>query len=172
MVILGLGSNQGDRLAYLSAAVAQLRGLLSGMRLSRVVESEALLCPQSPAEWDMPFLNMAVSGETALAPQALLAELKAIERRLGRMDRGTWAPREIDIDILAMDDVVLAQDALTIPHPGLLQRDFALLPLIDVAPGWTYPDGVYKGQSAADIAAARQYSYNAGLIDKGRMVHG
>lgn len=172
MVILGLGSNMGDRQATLSAAVARLEKLLGEVRLSRLVESPALLRPGAPAEWDKPFLNMAVSGVTSLSPEALLAELKAIEKTLGRIDRGRWGPREIDIDILAMDDMVLTRDALTVPHPGLLERNFALLPLSEVAPDWVYPAGVYKGKPAVAIAAEKNYRYGATLIDRGRLIHG
>ncbi len=69
----------------------------------------------------------------------LLARVKAIERDLGRVSRCKWGPREIDIDILAMDDVTMDTPELTIPHRVLLERDFVLLPLADVAPDWRYP---------------------------------
>lgn len=159
MVILGLGSNKGDREAYLRQATGMLAGLLQGMNSSGVHETKALLPEGAPREWDMPFLNMAVAGETDLEPRALLKAIKAIEEQLGRKPAGKWAPREIDIDILAMDGTVLDTPSLAIPHPGLLNRDFALLPLVELAPDWEYPlPGKYQGWKAADIAADKGFA--------------
>jgi 2-amino-4-hydroxy-6-hydroxymethyldihydropteridine diphosphokinase len=109
------------------------------MVCSPVYESRALLPADAPPEWNMPFFNMAVCGETHLKPQALLGETQALEQRLGRTRRGHWGPREIDIDILAYDDVVLEEEALVIPHSELLRRDFALIPFADIAPEWVHP---------------------------------
>lgn len=118
----------------LDAAVAELAGLLGNMRVSTRYETAALLLPNSPPEWDIPFLNMAVAGECTLAPQALLLQLKEIEQKLGRRERGRWAPREVDLDILVYDDWNIREVNLIIPHPELLNRYFALAPLVDVAP--------------------------------------
>jgi 2-amino-4-hydroxy-6-hydroxymethyldihydropteridine diphosphokinase / dihydropteroate synthase len=170
MVILGLGSNTGDRLAHLSAAVRELSGLLSDMRLSRVLEAEALLKPGAPESWNQPFLNMAVAGNTALSPQALFMQVKEIEQRIGRVARGVWAPREIDIDILAMDGLVLETPDLTIPHRELLNRDFALLPLTELAPDWHYPIGPCQGKRAADIAREKDFALSACLKDTGMTI--
>jgi len=143
MVIIGLGSNIGERGAMLDVAVAELGRIITNMTISKRYETKALLLPGSPLEWDIPFLNMAVAGECALAPLALLAELKNLEQKMGRKDRGRWAPREIDLDILAYGDVAMDEDGLVIPHPELLNRFFVLAPLVDVAPDWQY-----KGKSA------------------------
>lgn len=152
MVILGLGGNKGDRKAYLDRAVALLADAVTDMRLSPVYETPAMLPEGAPAEWDVPFLNMAVAGETSLSPRELLITAKAIEKKLGRVAGEKWGPREIDIDILAMDDVVIDEPDFSVPHKGLLDRDFALLPLADIAPEWIYPYGVYSGWKSADIA--------------------
>lgn len=151
LLILGLGSNIGDRAAHLAAAQAELRAILAAPRASRAYESRAVLPEGAPAEWDMPYLNMAVAGECELAPQEVLQRVKAIEQSLGREHRGYWGPREIDVDILAFGDIVLEGPELTIPHRELLKRDFALLPLCDVAPEWRYPTGEYRGKTAAEI---------------------
>ena len=157
-VILGLGSNIGDRMAHLRAARDVLASILDELKASPVYLSPALLPPGAPQEWDIPFYNMAISGSTDLAPEVLLDELKNVELQLGREFRGIWGPREIDIDILAMDDVLVNSSSLCIPHKGLLERDFALLPLVQLAPGWLYPaGGQYRGQRAADICAAKNY---------------
>ena len=148
MVIIGLGSNVGERDAMLSAAVGELGRLLGNIRESKRIETPALLLPNSPPEWDIPFLNMAVAGDCVLAPQALLIELKAIEQKLGRQDRGRWAPREIDLDILAIDDLEIHEVNLIVPHPELLSRYFALAPLVDVA-----PEMVIAGKAAREWLA-------------------
>lgn len=153
-VILGLGSNSGDREDYLRQATGLLSGLLAGMRASAVHETKALLPEGAPKEWDKPFLNMAVLGKTEMPPRQMLTALKAIEEKIGRKPSGKWGPREIDIDILAMGDVVMDTPSLSIPHPELLNRDFALLPLVELAPQWVYPgSGKYHGWKSSDIAA-------------------
>ena len=153
MIILGLGSNWGDKQEYLQKAVDELALILSHLNISSTYEMPALLPEGAPAEWNIPFLNRAVSGETKLNPQDLLKEIKKIEQQLGRIDRGHWGPREIDIDILAYDDEVIDEPDLKIPHRGLLERDFALLPLVELAPDWVYPVvGPYFGKTAHDLA--------------------
>lgn len=172
MVILGLGSNKGDRGAFLRAAVVLLAGVLTNLRASPVYESQALLPKNARSEWDRLFLNMAVCGDTSLAPEALLMEVKAMERHLGRRPAMAWSPREIDIDILAMDATVLRTASLSIPHQELLNRDFALLPLVDLAPDWRYPaPGPDFGRRAADIAAARRFTCGRSLWKINMDVH-
>lgn len=134
MVVIGLGSNVGNRGAMLDAAVEALGSVLTNMRVSSRIETPALLLPHSPSEWNSPFLNMAVAGECALSPRELLTFLKHLEIKLGRKNRGKWAPREIDLDILVYDDVIINEPDLVIPHPELLKRDFALKPMIEIAP--------------------------------------
>lgn len=141
MVILGLGSNIGDKLAHLRQALTALRSLstLTVEQVSPVYISNALLPDNAPADWDKPHLNCALRCQTSLTPQALLAELKKIELALGRMDHARWSPRVIDIDILAWDALEITTNTLQIPHKQLLDRPFALWPLADVAPFWIYP---------------------------------
>ena len=138
MVVIGAGTNLGDRAHRLRRAVSLLSlgpdPVLRDVRVSRVYGSPALLPEGAPRSWDLPFLNLAVSGRTALAPRELLAELKAIEARMGRAPSERWAPRAIDLDILAWEGVALDEPGLSIPHPGLTARPFALLPLVDLAP--------------------------------------
>jgi len=145
MIVIGLGSNVGERGAMLDAALAELGRILENMNISGRYETTALLLPDSPLEWNIPFLNMAASGETSLKPQDLLAELKHIEQKLGRVDRGRWAPREIDLDILAYGDVEMNTPELTIPHAALFDRYFALAPFAEVAPNW-----IYKNRTARE----------------------
>ena len=139
MVILGLGSNLGNRAIHLKRAISRLsRGcgaVLHGVRLSRIYKSPALTPTGAPAAWDLPYLNCALSGETTLEPGALLRHVQEIERSLGRQDHERWAPRVIDIDILWWTGLEVRSDDLTIPHPEILRRLFVLEPLRDLIPG-------------------------------------
>ena len=133
---LSLGTNLGDRLANLRAALDALRagGKVHVRARSRVYETPAWGYEAQPA-----FLNMAVKAETGLAPQALLAYLKELERQLGRTPTFRWGPRLIDIDILFYDDLVLKAPDLVIPHPQLQERAFVLVPLAEIAPDLLHP---------------------------------
>ena len=140
-IALGIGSNMGDRRAQLKRAVDVLaqaeKPILSDIRM-------------------LPFYNMVITGRTPLSPAALLNELKRLEQRLGRVLRGHWAPREIDLDILAYDEVVMQTPALVIPHASLIERPFALLPLAHLWPNWRYPvPGPLHGVPLRAIAERR-----------------
>ena len=155
MIILGLGSNFGNREGYLQQAVNILnQNILAAMEVSSIYESMPVLKEGSPIEWNnLQYLNMAVRGESHLSPSDLLKKIKMIENQIGRQSRGTWAPREIDIDILAYDDLFINNDELTIPHAHLYKRPFALLPLTELAPNWQCPvGGAFKGKTAYDIS--------------------
>lgn len=138
-IILGLGSNKGNRHANLASAVSAIGEFASHISCSLIYESRALLPPDAPADWNMDFLNMALSCETSLLPRELLRKIKEIEKYTGRTPSGYWGPREIDIDILAYADVTVNEPDLIIPHPFLLERDFALIPFAEIAPDWIYP---------------------------------
>lgn len=164
MIILALGSNMGDRQVFLRKAVEALGLILRDMRCSPVYESQALLPSGAPENWNLPFLNLVVSGQSALNPQQLLTEVKAIEQQLGRIARGNWGPREIDIDIIAIGELTQDTPELCIPHAQMLERDFVLIPLLDIAPNWRYPrHGVYKDLSIAEIISAKGYLGGAHL---------
>lgn len=144
MVVLGLGSNLGHREVHLKRALNLLTrsgdAPLADTTLSRVYESPALVPNGAPQSWDRPFLNCALMGQTRLDPPALLAAIKRIEATLGRADDARWAPRLIDIDILWWPGMERSSSVLTIPHPELHRRPFALRPLAELA-----PDGVLNG---------------------------
>lgn len=154
-VILGLGSNVGDRAAFLTQAVERLKVSVHNIVLSNIYHSPALLPQGAPDSWNLPYLNMAVAGETAISPEQMLVTVKAIEQAMGRGVHGVWGPREIDIDILAMGDTTMQTAPLTIPHPELLAREFALRPLAEVAHAWRYPvPGPYFGDRADELVDA------------------
>jgi len=145
-VYLALGSNLGDRLANLEAAIARLAPAVAVTARSRVYETAPMYVTDQPA-----FLNMAVRGETGLAPGSLLAHLKAVEAELGRRSGGVrFGPREVDLDILLYGDAVLATPALEVPHPRMVERAFVLRPLADVAAQLRHP---VLGRSIAALLA-------------------
>jgi 2-amino-4-hydroxy-6-hydroxymethyldihydropteridine diphosphokinase len=131
---LGLGSNLGDREAHLAAALDRLAGAGRVAAVSALYETAPLYEPAQP-----PFLNAACRLATALAPAALLEALQAIERAVGRRATYRYGPREVDLDILLYDDLVVDAPGLVIPHPGLAERAFALAPLAELAPDLAHP---------------------------------
>jgi 2-amino-4-hydroxy-6-hydroxymethyldihydropteridine diphosphokinase len=144
--VIGMGSNLGDRLALLRAAAAQVASLGSLVSRSGVYENPAL-GPQQPD-----FLNAAVRLRAELSAHELLNALLAIELALGRTrGRERWAPRFIDLDLLWMQGVTIDEPGLTVPHPRLIERSFALVPLLDVAPDATDPR---SGRRYDDVARA------------------
>jgi 2-amino-4-hydroxy-6-hydroxymethyldihydropteridine diphosphokinase len=139
MILLGLGSNIGDRLKHLREAVARLKqdDMLTSVRYSAIYESDAMIDDQAPASWNMPFLNMVVAGKSRLKAYGILDKVKQIEREMGRQPtHERWAPRPIDIDILLVDSQRIDEERLTVPHPGILQRAFVFEPLAELLPDW------------------------------------
>ena len=172
-IILGLGSNVGDRAANLQTAIGGIKGFVEGVQLSAVLESAALLPEGAPKEWDVSFLNMAVMAECRLAPAQLLTQVKQLETTIGRVKHGHWSPREIDIDILAYGEEVHILNNLQIPHPYLLERDFALLPFAELWPEWKNPaEGEYQGWFARDIAADKNFGFSDALKLAEVVLHG
>ncbi len=146
-ICLALGSNLGDRLAYLQAAKEALAPYVAITALSGVYET-------SPAyETDQPhFLNAALRGATTLAPTALLYTLKNIELEIGRAPTFRYGPRVIDIDIIFYGDARIHTPELTIPHALMAERDFVLKPLLDIAADWIHPvSGKTVGQLLEEL---------------------
>jgi 2-amino-4-hydroxy-6-hydroxymethyldihydropteridine diphosphokinase len=127
-VVVGLGSNLGARTAYLVAAVELLatHPAITVAARSCLVATPALTQPQPD------FLNAAVRLHTALSPDALLDVLLDVERALGRERRERWGARTVDLDILCIRNETIDSARLSVPHPGLLARAFALFPLLAV----------------------------------------
>lgn len=129
-VLLSLGSNVGDSLENLVQAVCLLEK--KGIRICKV-SGIYVTEPIGYVEQD-DFLNMAVQGETALGPQALLERCQEIEYALGRVRKIHGGPRTIDIDILLFGQTRIREDRLIIPHPKMGERAFVLVPLREIAP--------------------------------------
>ncbi len=128
---ISLGSNLGDREATIRAAVAALPGVVA---VSELRETEPVGVVVQP-----PFLNGVARLETELSARELLAALLAVERQLGRERRERWGPRTIDLDLLLYGSETLEEPGLTVPHPRLHERRFALEPLAELDPSLVVP---------------------------------
>lgn len=133
-VVLGLGSNVGDRVRNLERALEALRREIRIERISSIYETEPVGVKDQP--W---FLNLVCVGATRLKPKSLLKLSQETEAGLGRQRGRRHGPRTVDIDILAHDELVIDEPELKVPHPGLAERAFVLEPLVEIAPGWRHP---------------------------------
>jgi len=133
---LSMGSNLGDRLRYLKKAIEKIgeSKRISVINISSIYETEPVGNENQPR-----FLNLVIEVQTSLDPLPLLERLLAIEKEMGRKREDRWGPRNIDIDILIYDDLVMESDQLTIPHPRMHQRKFVLVPLAEIAPQTLHP---------------------------------
>jgi 2-amino-4-hydroxy-6-hydroxymethyldihydropteridine diphosphokinase len=128
-VYIALGSNVGDSEKQIEQATSLLAEHLNNIQRTELYRSRAVGYTDQPD-----FVNTAVSGETTLTPEELLAFTQEIEQQIGRVQRFRWGPREIDIDVIFYDDLVQQTDQLTLPHPEFRKRDFVLKPLSDLNP--------------------------------------
>jgi 2-amino-4-hydroxy-6-hydroxymethyldihydropteridine diphosphokinase len=128
---IGLGSNLGDRQYNLYSAIDKIK-LLNFTRV-RKVSSFVSSAPEGGPAQGM-YLNGVMEIETDLTPYQLLSQLQAIETSLGRVRIEKCGPRTIDLDILLYGEYVLEEESLSIPHPRMLERDFVLQPLQEIAP--------------------------------------
>lgn len=126
MIIISLGSNLGNRFDNLRQAVNLIdQRCLRNIQYSIILETTAILPNYARTDWNKPFLNMIVGGETHLSPKELLNELKNIEREMGRpVEYEKWSPRIIDLDIVLYNDLVVDTIDLTIPHSEIKNRSF------------------------------------------------
>jgi len=156
-VYLALGSNTGDKKGFLKSALDRLNShpLMSLEAVSPVYET----LPYGVTGQDE-FLNMAAALVTDISPFELLVELKRIEKQTGRVERRRWYEREIDIDILLYDDLVLRTETLNIPHIELEKRDFFTVPLLDLEPGARSP---VSGIFLRDLQITLEKPYIKGL---------
>lgn len=126
--VVGLGANLGDRMATLRSAVLALGAHGVVQALSDLYETAAVGPPQPD------FLNAALLLESPLVPASMLRALLEVEQLHGRERRERWGPRTLDLDLLHSPALTLREPHLTLPHPELKRRAFALAPLLDVLP--------------------------------------
>jgi 2-amino-4-hydroxy-6-hydroxymethyldihydropteridine diphosphokinase len=134
LIYLSLGTNLGNRLENLKAAICALPPDVNPLVCSPVYQTPPWGFTDQPD-----FLNQVVRAETELSPGNLLKYLKQLEEELGRQATFRYGPRQIDLDILFYDDLAIDTPPLTIPHPRLAERAFVLVPLADLAPELRHP---------------------------------
>lgn len=137
-VYIALGANLADPLSTLKQAVQTLQQHpeLHHFKVSSFYRSK----PMGPQ--DQPdYVNAVAEFHTVLAPLTLLDELQAIEQQYGRQRLRHWGPRTLDLDLLLYDHQQIQEPRLTVPHPGLAERDFVVVPLAELAPQLQLPDG-------------------------------
>ncbi len=144
---LSLGSNIDDRIAYLAKAEEELINhvKIEVIKTSKIYETEPW--PQEDLNDEHPraekgqkwFLNQVIEIQTSLKPQELLEEVQIIEKKFGRTKKHHWGPREIDIDILLYNNQVIDSPELEIPHRHMADRQFVLIPLVEIAPDIKHP---------------------------------
>lgn len=145
-IYLALGSNLGDRRGNLAAALQRLREVMEISTISSIYETEPVGYLDQPR-----FLNIVCRGKTMLSAQELLKYAKDIEVAIGRQPTFRNGPRPIDIDIIFYDDLQIAQEDLTVPHPRMGERAFVLAPLAEIAPDLIDP---VSGKRAQELLEA------------------
>jgi 2-amino-4-hydroxy-6-hydroxymethyldihydropteridine diphosphokinase len=131
--LIALGGNIGNVRDTLDRAIATL---CDGEEVRLITRSADYLTPPWGIEDQPAFVNLCIAVDTRLTPHALLARAQTVERALGRerTRERRWGPRPIDIDLIAYDDLAIAEPNLTLPHPRLFERAFVLVPLAEIAP--------------------------------------
>ena len=147
-VYLAVGSNMGDRNAYIERGIEELRQI---REIKEVKVSELLVTkPYGGVEQD-DFVNGAIALKTILTPQELLEKLHMIEQHANRERKIHWGPRTLDLDIIFYDKLVYEDDSLVIPHVDMENRDFVLKPLMDLCPNYRHP---VTGRTVCQMLAA------------------
>lgn len=147
--IVNLGSNLGNRRLNLSRGMAAI-----GREFGPIEMSHAIVSAPWGFESKGKFLNVCIMFHSDEAPEEVLTRLQEIEHRISpdphRNPDGSYADRMLDIDIVAIDDLVIDTDRLKVPHPHLAERRFFIEPLAEIAPGWTHP---VTGETADEMLA-------------------
>ena len=132
---IALGSNLGDRRANLQAAIDKVREAgIEVLEVSSFLETEPYGVTDQPS-----FVNAVMKVKTDLEPLELLRTLLGIEQEMGRVRKRHWGERNIDLDLLFYEDVIMTSEELNLPHPDMQNRDFVLVPLAELAEGLIHP---------------------------------
>jgi 2-amino-4-hydroxy-6-hydroxymethyldihydropteridine diphosphokinase len=134
---IGLGSNIGDRIINVKKAIEKIDDdiLCSVKKISSFYESKAFGYTEQPD-----FINVVIRISTGYPPDSLFHLLKGIEKEIGRVKTTKWGPRKIDLDILFYNDWIYKNRVIQIPHKGISERDFVLLPMSEIEPDYIHPE--------------------------------
>jgi 2-amino-4-hydroxy-6-hydroxymethyldihydropteridine diphosphokinase len=151
MILIGVGSNMPGSWGTPEATVGRVPAELDRgpVRVTRVSRTTPFGLTDQPD-----FINAVLAVETDLEPTVLLLHLQALERRAGRHRDTRWGPRTLDLDILDFHGLVLDHPSgLVLPHPGVAERPFVLIPIIQIAPEWRHPvNGLTSAEMLAKVA--------------------
>ncbi|WP_448520568.1 2-amino-4-hydroxy-6-hydroxymethyldihydropteridine diphosphokinase [Rhodoflexus sp.] len=155
-----LGTNMGDRCNYLQLALSMIQEKVGRVHsFSCIYETTAWGFTEQPD-----FLNQALVVQTEQQPEELLTLLQQIEQQAGRQRLQHWGPRTLDIDIIAIDHLVITSERLQVPHQAIAERRFVLQPLKEIAPHWQHPvSGLTYAQMlaiCADTTLVKKYTCN------------
>jgi 2-amino-4-hydroxy-6-hydroxymethyldihydropteridine diphosphokinase len=164
LAYLGLGSNLGDRRAYLESALSEIARLAPIKKVSSFYRTEPVGFRDQPDFW-----NAVVEVEWTGSARRLLAAAREVERRVGRTPSFANGPREIDVDVLDFGGRVRDTRDPVLPHPRLNGRRFALAPLAEINPDWTDPR---TGRSVVELLAALPKSPRARRVGKQKTKNG
>jgi 2-amino-4-hydroxy-6-hydroxymethyldihydropteridine diphosphokinase len=163
-IYLCMGSNVGNRENYLREAINEFKNdnSIKIKNISSVFETEPVGVINQPL-----FLNLVLDIKTSYLAEELLYICKNIEKKIGRISRNKWHEREIDIDIIFFNDMIIETDTLTIPHPELYNRQFVLIPLSEIAPNFKCPKSMetikqilFKCQDKSEV---KKYQLNVDI---------
>lgn len=141
---ISLGSNMGDKKAHIASALDHLNAIDGIHVVKRSHDYQTLPWGNTDQDW---FVNACAALDTLLPPETLLSSCLEIETRMGRIRKGKWGPRVIDIDIIDYAGQKMESDKLNLPHPYVLERAFVLIPLAEIA-----SDLVISGQNIGKLA--------------------
>lgn len=154
-VYIGFGSNQGDLIHNLEAARTRIQKIpcvLASLQQSRLYRTEPLTLDHIPQPW---YLNAVFAIETTLTPHQLFAELRKIEKDMGRVSQKKWVARIVDLDILFYNDLIYSDQDLCVPHREICKRLFVLRPLCDLAPGLVHPEMLMTMAELLEICSSK-----------------
>ena len=166
-VVLSLGSNVGDRRKTIIKTISKLREKIHIEKVSSLYETE----PWGYRKQNK-FFNVVVSGETGLNPRNLLFFIKKVEKEMGRRERFRWGPREIDVDIIFYEDVILKEEDLKIPHKEYRDRNFVIVPLLEVEGEFIDPERgkkvceLFTVKSSKDVKKIEDFSFKRDVFSE------
>lgn len=157
-VFLGLGSNLGNRKKNIEYGIKLLGDFIKKIEVSPFYDSTPQYVEEQPR-----FCNCVVYGKTSFSPSELLSRVLGIETSLGRnrKDAGEKGPRPLDVDILLYGNRKIKSNNLTVPHPGIIERKFVLLPLLYLSPFLVHPEtGIYLSDYYTNVSSQGVYYFS------------
>ncbi len=136
LAYVGIGSNLGDKIDQCQKAISEILAIHGHRLIAQSSFYKTRPVGFLAQDW---FINGVIQIETNLEPLELLRKLKEIERKMGRKETVRWGPRLIDLDLLLYDDLEMKTEELEIPHPRLKERQFVLIPLVEISPNLIHP---------------------------------